>query len=166
MNTPCEVRTFRASDVAPANALTNWYIEHTAVHFAFAPAPDAEFAATWEKYRERYPWLAAEVNGAFAGYCKAGLWRERDAYSRTVEAGVYVVQTLHRRGVARALYAELFRRLRAGSFHTVIAGITLPNEASVRLHEAIGFEKVGVFRAVGRKFDAWHDVGFWQIDLE
>jgi phosphinothricin acetyltransferase len=69
------------------------------------------------------------------------------------------------RGVGRALYEALFERLRAGGFHVVVAGITLPNEASVRLHEAVGFRAVGVFPEVGHKFGRWHSVGFWQRTL-
>ncbi|MCK6456499.1 MAG: N-acetyltransferase family protein [Phycisphaerae bacterium] len=159
------VRDFAESDVAPANALTNHYIRHTAIHFAFAPATDAQFAEVWRAGRRCFPWLAAEIDGRFAGYCKAATWRDRDAYARTVESGIYVVPELQRRGVARRLYEALFERLRAARFRTVIAGVTLPNEASVRLHEAVGFQYVGVYRAVGCKFGAWHDVGFWQLDL-
>lgn len=159
------VRDFAAPDVAAANALTNHFIEHTSIHFGSAPARDEDFRALWEKGRERFPWLAAEVNGRFAGYCKAGTWRERDAYARTVEAGIYVTEDARGKGVGKALYHALFARLRAAGFRAVVAGVTLPNEASVRLHESCGFRKVGVFHAVGYKFGAWHDVGFWELDL-
>lgn len=159
------VRDFCEADVAPANALTNYYILHTAIHFGSSPAADQDFAAAWRAGAARFPWLAAEDQGRFAGYCKAGTWRERDAYRRTVETGIYVDPGVQRRGVGRALYAELLQRLGAAGFRTAVAGITLPNEASVRLHEAIGFRRVGVFEAVGYKFGTWHDVGFWQLDL-
>lgn len=165
MSPAATVRDFTGADVAPANALTNHYIERTAIHFGSAPAADADFRAAWEKGRARFPWLAAEVDGAFAGYCKAGTWRERDAYARTVEAGIYVTPEAQGRGVGRALYGALFERLRASGFRVVVAGITLPNDPSVRLHEAVGFRAVGVFHAVGHKFGAWHDVGFWELDL-
>lgn len=155
------VREFGAGDVAGANALTNLYIRETAVHFAYAEAADAEFLAAWEKSRGGYPWLAAEVDGAFAGYAKSGPWRERDAYRHTVETSVYIVPRFHRRGVGRALMAELLDRLGAAGFHMAVAGATLPNEGSAGLHEALGFERVGVFPEVGRKFDRWWDVGFW-----
>ncbi len=163
--TPALVRDFEARDVPPANALTNHFIVHTTTHFGAAPAADEDFEALWEKGRGRFPWLAAEVDGRFAGYAKAGVWRERDAYARTAEVGLYVADGLRGRGVGKGLYAELLGRLRAGGFHTVVAGVTLPNEASVRLHEAMGFTPVGVFREVGWKFGAWRDVGFWQLHL-
>jgi phosphinothricin acetyltransferase len=159
------VRAFSEADVAPANVLTNHYIVHTPIHFGLEPSTDEAFRALWEKGRARFPWLAAEVRGAFAGYCKAGSWRERAAYERTVETGIYVAEAHRGRGVGLALYDALFEALRAGGVHAVVAGITLPNEASVRLHERVGFTLVGVFREVGRKFDRWHDVGFWQRGL-
>lgn len=159
------VRDFAAGDVAPANELTNHYIRETPIHFGATPASDDEFAAHWERGRARFPWLAATLDGRFAGYCKAGVWRERDAYARTVETGIYVARDAQGRGVGRALYEALFARLRGAGFHAAVAGITLPNDPSVRLHEAVGFTRVGVFREVGRKFDAWHDVGFWQAML-
>jgi phosphinothricin acetyltransferase len=159
------VRAFEAQDVAPANALTNHFIAHTPIHFGLEVSTDEAFEALWRAGRERFPWLAAEVDGVFAGYCKAGLWRERAAYAHTVETGIYVAQSQRGRGVGVALYGALFEALSARGIHTVVAGITLPNEASVRLHERVGFSPVGVFREVGRKFDRWHDVGFWQRDL-
>ena len=161
------VRDFAQRDVAPANALTNWYIEHTAVHFDLDTSSDAAFEATWQQSGDQtYPWLTAEVQERFAGYAKAGLWRGRTAYGFTCETGVYVARGMEGKGVGRALYAELLPRLRALGFHAVVAGMTLPNAASIALHESVGFERIGVFREVGRKFDRWHDVGFWQLNLE
>jgi|CXWL01.1.fsa_nt_gi phosphinothricin acetyltransferase len=160
------VRTFNESDVPPANALTNHYINHTAVHFALSPATDQEFADVWRKGREKFPWLAIDHQGRFAGYAKAGIWRERDAYKYTVETGIYITQEAQGRGIGKVLYVELLKKLRDAGFHTAIGGLTMPNEASVRLHETLGFKKVGIYTAVGRKFDTWHDVGFWQIDLQ
>ena len=160
-----QVRDFDERDVAPACALTNWYIENTAIHFATTPATEAEFAQGWRAGSARHPWLAAELDGRFAGYAKAYTWRERAAYARTCETGLYVARDAHRRGVGRALYAELLARLTARGFHTAVAGISLPNDASVALHEALGFQKVGHFRECGWKFGRFHDVAFWQRPL-
>jgi phosphinothricin acetyltransferase len=154
---------FAERHVAAANRLTNRYIEQTAVHLALVPATDDAFRNVWISGRIRFPWLAAEVEGAFAGYAKAGVWREREAFGRTCEVGVYVEPAQQGRGVGRALYEGLLPRLREAGFHAVVAAITQPNEASVRLHEAVGFEKAGHFPEVGWKFEHWHDVGFWQL---
>jgi L-amino acid N-acyltransferase YncA len=162
---PVLVRDFCATDVSAANALTNHYIEHTAVHFGTRSERDEDFFAYWEKNSRRFPWLVAEIDGHFAGYCKAGMWRDRDAYARTVETGIYVTLEAQGRRVATVMYRALFQKLLVMDFHTVIAGIVLPNEPSVRLHESVGFRKVGVFGEVGYKFDRWHDVGFWQVRL-
>lgn len=159
------IRDFAARDVAPANALTNHFIEHTAIHFGSARATDDQFAETWRSGSARFPWLAAEADDRFLGYCKAGVWRDRDAYRHTVESGIYVVADSLRRGIGRALYLALFEKLRTAGIRVVVAGITLPNDPSVRLHEAVGFRPAGVFHAVGFKFGAWHDVGFWELDL-
>jgi phosphinothricin acetyltransferase len=159
------VRTFEARDVGPACRLTNHFIEKTAVHFGSTPASDEEFAAVWRAGCEKYPWLCAEIEGRFAGYAKAGVWRTREAYAPTAEVTVYIEPEFHRRGVGRALYAELLDRLRAAGFHSAVGGITLPNEGSVRLHQAMGFRHVGTFCEVGWKFEQWHDTDWWQVML-
>ena len=156
------IRMFEARDVGPACRLTNHFIEHTAVHFGLSPHSDAEFAAMCEEGRIKYPWLAAEVEGRFAGFAKAGMWRAREAYALTAEVTVYVESAFHRRGVGRALYADLLARLREAGYRTAVGGITLPNDASERLHESMGFRHVGTFREVGHKFDRWHDTSWWQ----
>ena len=159
------MRPFESSDVPAANALTNWYIEHTPVHFGLEPSADSAFEAMWERGSQNHPWLAAEVEGEFAGFAKAGVWREREAYQNTCETGIYVARGYEGMGVGTALYRDLLERLKVAGFHTVIGGMTLPNAASAALHERLGFVKVAHFERVGRKFDQWHDVGFWQLHL-
>lgn len=159
------IRDFSENDVAPANALTNHYIVNTVVHFAAAPATDAEFGAVWRDGRVKFPWLTIEVEGAFGGYAKGATWRSRDAYARTVETGIYISRRMQGLGVGKILYRALLEKLRDQGFRVAIGGITLPNDASVRLHEALGFSHAGTFHSVGFKFDQWHDVGFWELDL-
>lgn len=160
------IRDFEPGDVAAACALTNRFIEHTAVHFGVHPHSAQEFETMWLSGRATHPWLAAVADQTFAGYAKAGTWRTREAYALTAEVTVYIEPAFQRRGVGRALYGALLRRLREAGFHTAVGGVTLPNEGSVRLHESMGFRHVGTFRQVGRKFDAWHDTGWWQIMLD
>ncbi|GMV25457.1 MAG: phosphinothricin N-acetyltransferase [Phycisphaerae bacterium] len=159
------VRDFAQQDVGAANALTNHFIEHTTVHWGQTPAADAEFARLWRSGSKTHPWLVAELDGRFAGYAKASVWRERDAYSRTAETTVYVSLDKHRRGVGRILMQALLDRLRAAGFHAAVAGIALPNDPSIRLHEALGFTYVGTFHEVGWKFGRWLDAGFWELKL-
>lgn len=112
------------------------------------------------------PWLVCEHAGRLLGYAYASRHHERAAYRWSLDASVYVHAGLRRRGVAGALYESLFVLLRAQGFYAVHAGITLPNAASVSLHESFGFVAVGRYPAVGYKLGAWHDVGYWQLALQ
>ncbi len=159
------IRGVNPQDFDAVAALTNHFILHTSIHFGTEAVTAAELHESWEKTRATYPFLVAEVDGRFAGYAKAGVWRERAAYRWTPEAGIYIEEWTRGRGVGTMLYRALLDDLRARGFESVIGGITLPNEASVRLHERCGFVKVGHVLRAGYKFGAWHDVGFWQAVL-
>ena len=118
-----------------------------------------------EEMLPHYPWLVYERDGVVAGYAYATKHRVRAAYQWSVDTAVYVDEAHHRSGIGRGLYASLFAILAAQGFFNAYAGITLPNAGSVGLHEAVGFEPVGVYRKVGYKLGAWHDVGWWQLAL-
>lgn len=122
-------------------------------------APDAAEMA--RRMEAAHVWLVHERGG----YAYASPHRAREAYRLTVETSVYVAPEAQGQGVGRALYEALLGDLRDRGFAVALAGITLPNEASVALHEATGFAPVGVFRGIGWKFGAWHDVGWWQRRL-
>ncbi|HEY3594824.1 MAG TPA: arsinothricin resistance N-acetyltransferase ArsN1 family B [Polyangiaceae bacterium] len=111
------------------------------------------------------PWIVAEQDGVVLGYAYASKHHERAAYQWSVDVSVYIDRAHHRRGVGKALYTSLFAMLRMQGFYNAYAGITLPNPASVGLHESFGFQPVGVYHSVGFKFGAWHDVGWWQMAL-
>jgi phosphinothricin acetyltransferase len=111
------------------------------------------------------PWLVIEDDGAFAGYARAAPWKTRAAYRHTVESSVYVDALFQRRGHARRLYVALIDELRDRRVHAVLAGIALPNPASVALHESLGFVPSGTLPQVGRKFERWIDVGYWTLVL-
>jgi phosphinothricin acetyltransferase len=129
-------------------------------------APDAAaFAHRIAAYSATHAFLVAEQGGEVVGYAYACPYAEREAYRWSVEASVYIDAAHHGEGLGRALYTELFARLRAQGFQVVTAGITLPNPASVGLHESMGFELAGVVRQIGWKLGAWHDVGRWQLRL-
>ena len=117
------------------------------------------------RIRAAHIWLVAERDGQVVGYAYGGRHRDRAAYDRTAEVSAYVDRNVHRAGVGRRLYTELFERLKERGFRLLVAGITLPNDASVGIHEALGFEPVGVYKNVGFKNGQWWDVGWWQLDL-
>jgi phosphinothricin acetyltransferase len=147
-------------------AITNHYIRHTAVHFGAEDVAAEALRTLWRQHVELYPWLVTEQHGEVVGYAKAGEFRARAAYRWTTEAGIYLAPTHCGRGLGPPLYRRLIDVLRAQGFHTLIGGITLPNAGSVRLHERLGFRHWGTVAHAGRKFDAWHDVGFWQMLLQ
>jgi L-amino acid N-acyltransferase YncA len=129
-------------------------------------APDtAEIAARIAAISTTHPWLVAEEGGEVVGYAYACRHRERAAYRWTADVSVYIAAGQRGRGHGRSLYEALFERLREQRFQVACAGITLPNEASVALHERLGFVAVGVMRRIGWKQGAWRDVGWWQLEL-
>lgn len=129
-------------------------------------APDTpELAARIERYGGSHAWLVAEREGRVVGYAFATPFKERPAYRWSTNVSVYVAEEARGSGVGRALYGALFDRLRERGFRMAVAGITLPNEASVGLHESLGFELVGVNREIGWKQGAWRDVGWYQLEL-
>ena len=130
-----------------------------------APTAD-EMRHRIEYTLERFPWLVYERRGRVVGYAYAGEHSPRAAYRWSVAVSAYVHESERRRGVARALYTSLFAALVLQGFYNAYAGITLPNPASVGLHEALGFRPVGIYRGVGYKHGAWHDVGWWQLSLQ
>ena len=129
-------------------------------------APDADdFAERIERVSRTHPWLVAERDGKVTGFAYAAPHRARPAYRWTAETSVYVASGHQRAGVGRELYGGLVELLRRQGLHTALAGITLPNDPSVGLHSALGFEQAGLYRQIGYKAGAWRDVSWWQLDL-
>lgn len=160
------IRPVNERDFDHIAALSNRFIRDTHIHFGYHETTSAEQRAAWESARARFPFLVLEIDGRFAGYAKAGTWRAREAYDWTCETGIYLEDWARGRGLGRVLYAELLRILRAQGFRSAIGGIALPNDASVRLHESLGFQHVGTVPDAGFKHGQWHAVGFWQILLD
>ena len=119
-----------------------------------------------ETFDAGLPWLVARSDGNVAGYAYASEWNGRCAYRHTAEVTIYLAPDVLQRGIGTRLYRALFDELRQRSYHVAIAGISLPNEASVALHEKFGMEKVAHFSEVGYKFNRWIDVGYWQVKLD
>jgi L-amino acid N-acyltransferase YncA len=129
-------------------------------------APDGEeFARRIESVSAEYPWLVAEQDGVAAGYAYACRHRERAAYRWTCEVTIYLADGFRGRGIGKQLYRTLFDLLARQGLRTALAGITLPNDASVGLHESCGFQLVGIYRNIGYKAGQWRDVGWWQLEL-
>lgn len=152
-------------DAAACAAIYAPHVEGSAVSFE-EQAPDAEeMRRRIEHYGTGHAWLVAERGGQVVGYAYATAFNERPAYRWSAGVSVYVADGERGRGVGRALYEALFERLRERGFRKACAGITLPNEASVALHESLGFQQVGTNPEIGWKNGAWRDVGWWQLEL-
>lgn len=160
------IRLATAYDAPGIAAIYDPICRETPISFETeAPGPD-EMARRLEAVLVRLPWLVCVRGDEVLGYASAKPYNDRPAYQWTLEASIYVAEASRGQGVARALYTALFEIVTAQGYHAISAGITLPNEASVRLHAAFGFEPIGVFPAVGYKHGAWHDVGYWRRVLK
>ncbi len=141
------------------------YVENATYSFEAKPPDGAEMAGRIESVGAEHAWLVGEVDGRVAGFTYASPHRAREAYRWTCEVSVYIDPEHHRRGLGRALYQALFELLRRQGMHVALAGIALPNEASIGLHEAFGFQFVGVYREIAWKCGRWLDCGWWQLVL-
>lgn len=159
-----ETRPATSADAAAVAAIYNWYVEHTVITFEVDPVPAAEMAQRIEAVLAAHEWLVLERGSELLGYAYAGRFHARAAYCYTAESTIYLRHGLEGQGFGTPLYSELLRRILARGYRSLIGGIALPNEASVRLHEKLGFVKVGHLTRVGRKFEQWIDVGYWQLE--
>lgn len=159
------IRLATEDDAAACLAIYAPVVEATAISFELEPPSVPEMRGRIRSTLERTPWLVACDGSAVWGYAYAGTFRARPAYQWTTEATVYVHADHRGKGVGRALYTALLAALRAADYRSVVGGITLPNPASVALHEGLGFRPRGAIIAAGFKLGGWHDVGFWQIQL-
>ena len=155
----------RSADAAACAAIYAPYVRDTAISLEEDPPDAAAFARRIERITRTHPWLVAVDRGVVIGYAYGGPHHDRSAYRWAADAAVYMNPAHHRRGVGRQLYGALFGLLAKQGVQMVCAGVTLPNEASVGLHESLGFQPVGVYRRVAWKLGRWWDVGWWQLPL-
>lgn len=160
------LRLARADDAGQVAAIYAPHVRDSAISFEVEPPTVEAMRSRIAAYLEHAAWLVCERGGQIAGYAYASRHRERLAYQWDVEVSVYVHDAARRKGVGRALYIALFRLLALQGFVNAYAGITLPNPNSVGLHESLGFTPVGVYSGAGCKNGAWHDVGWWQLQLQ
>jgi L-amino acid N-acyltransferase YncA len=161
-----KIRRATAADAAAIASIYAPYVQASVVSFETEAPDEAEMRGRIEEGGDLYPWVAAcEDDGALIGYAYACPFRARPAYRFTVETTVYVADGAHRRGIGTLLYRTLLPVLEAQGFAQAIAAITIPNEASVILHERLGFQQIGTYERVGFKFREWRSVGLWQRGL-
>jgi phosphinothricin acetyltransferase len=160
------IRLATLEDAAAIAQIYAPYVTDTAISFETEVVSAAQIAERMQAYDNLYPWfVAAEAGDAVIGYAYATQFRTRAAYRFSVETSVYLEPSAQGRGLGTTLYRALLEQLIRQGFTQAIAGITLPNEASVRLHERVGFRLVGVYRDIGFKLGRWHDVGRYACPL-
>jgi L-amino acid N-acyltransferase YncA len=159
---PAAIRLASSVDAGQIARIYAPHVESAATSFETAVPTDSEMSQRIADTLIAYPWLVYEENAVVGGYAYATKHRVRAAYQWAVEVSVYVDEAFRRRRIAQALYRSLFRILAAQHYVVAYAGITLPNAASVALHESVDFEPIGVYRRIGYKLGAWHDVGWWE----
>lgn len=159
------IRDFRPADITALTELYNQYIAETTITFDLHPYTVEQRQATWMSHYSatgRYRLLVAESDGQVVGYATSSKFRTKAAYDTSVETSVYLHPAAQGQGIGSQLYSALFAALASEDVHRAYAGITLPNEPSIAVHQKFGFEQVGLFREVGRKFGRYWDVAWYE----
>jgi len=164
------VRDATEDDAEACAAIYAPYVTDTAVTFEYEPPSAAEMARRIAAARRTHAWVVLEDSvpdeeGRVVGYAYAGPYKQRAAYRWSCEVSVYLEAGRRGRGSGRLLYEALFTRLAERGYRTLVAAMTLPNDASEGLHAALGFEPVGTFRGVGWKHGRWRDVAYAQRSI-
>jgi L-amino acid N-acyltransferase YncA len=160
-----KVRDANEHDAEACAAIYAPYVTDTTITFEYEPPSAAEMARRIAAAQRAHAWLVLEDDGRVVGYAYAGPYKERAAYRWSSEVSVYLEMGRRRSGSGRLLYEALFERLAERGFRTLVAVMTLPNDASEGLHRAMGFEPIGTFRRVGWKHGQWRDVAWAQRSL-
>jgi len=159
------IRSAIPADGAAMADICNHYILNSVITFEGERVSTEQMQERLGQAQGHHPWLVYEDNGSIVGYAYASSRKSRHSYRRSVESTVYLRKDKTGKKLGTHLYGRLIELLRLAGFHAVIGGIALPNEASVGLHEKLGFTKVAHFKEVGWKFERWIDVGYWQLML-
>lgn len=160
-----QIRLAQVSDAEQILEIYAPYVEKTAITFETTVPTVREMAQRISMVLEDHPWIVIEKDRYILAYAYATKHRERAAYRWSADLSVYVKEDFHGKGFGKALYAVLLELLKYQGYHNIYAGICLPNEASVGLHESFGFKKVAHYHQVGYKMGVWHDVGWWELPL-
>ena len=161
-----QIRMAAEADAEQMLAIYAPVVRETTISFEYEPPSLAEFRERIRATLERMPWLVCDSGGQIAGYAYASPFRTRAGYGWACELTVYVHPEYHRCGIGRALYTSLFRCLALQGYCVAVATITIPNAASIALHESMGMRRIGTYENVGYKHGQWLDDGVWQIELQ
>jgi len=160
------VRLATVNDAQEVLDIYTPYVKNTVISFEAAVPSREEMETRIGRLIENNPWVVLEKDHEILGYAYASKHREREAYRWSVDASVYVKEGCHGKGIGKALYTSLFMILQYQGYYNAYAGICLPNEKSVGIHEHFGFRKIAHYSKVGYKLGDWHDVGWWELFLQ
>lgn len=160
------IRNISIRDAKQIVDIYNYYVLNSIVTFDEFPFSEKDFVERIKTISGQYPFIVFEENQQILGYAYANMFRQKPAYGKTVETTIYLKNDVQGKYIGTQLYTELLKILKEQNYHAIIGGLTLPNDASVRLHEKLGFKQVAHFKEVGFKFNTWLDVGFWELILD
>ena len=161
-----QIRMAAEADAEQMLAIYAPVVRETVISFEYEPPSLPEFRERIRTTLERMPWLVCDNDSEIAGYAYSSPFRTREGYRWACELTIYVHPGYHRCGIGRALYTSLFRCLALQGYCVAVATITIPNPASIALHESMGMRRVGTYEKVGYKHGQWLDDGVWQIELQ
>jgi phosphinothricin acetyltransferase len=156
------IRNYQENDLQAIVDILNYYVKNDVCIFQMESYKLEEIEKKYQSILPDYPLFVAEQDGKVVGFTYGARWRDKPAYAKSVETTIYVHPDYKQSGIGKPLYEKLIVSLTDMDFHLLVAGMTMPNIGSQKLHEKMGFEKVGEFKDAGMKFGRWHSVGFWQ----
>lgn len=157
-----QIRFVQESDAAAIAEIYRPYVENTSISFEYDAPSSEEFLQRIRSTTAEFPWIVCLSDNEIIGYAYAIPHRNRTAYQWSADVTIYFSETFHRKGIAKITYETLFSILKLQGIHTLLAGITIPNEKSVGFHTALGFELLGTYQNIGFKFGKWHDTQWYQ----
>lgn len=160
------IRSYQPKDLHAIVDILNYYVKNDVCIFQMEPYPLTEIENKFKEILPTYPIFIVEKQGTIVGFAYGARWRDKPAYAQSVETTIYIHPEYKHTGIGEPLYRQLITTLSKMNFHLLVAGMTMPNGGSEKLHIKLGFEKVGEFKDAGMKFGQWHNVGFWQKILE
>ncbi|APY09974.1 phosphinothricin acetyltransferase [Seonamhaeicola sp. S2-3] len=159
------VRSFKTEDTQQLLDIYNYYVVNSVATFDTEPVAFEVYSEKLHRINKAYPLIVFEEDNTILGFAYGSKFRPKPAYNGTVEATVYVKHTAHGKQIGTILYTKLLSLLKQQNFHSVMGVLTIPNDASVKLHEKFGFKQVAELKEVGFKFGKWQNVGFWQLNF-
>lgn len=156
------IRLVRISDAKDIVDIYNYYILNTNITFEEEEVTIKEMEDRIREKIKSHPWIVYEEDNKVIGYAYLSQWHNRSAYKFSSESSIYLDINSRGKKIGIKLYEELLRVAKEYNIHTIVAGITIPNDASIGIHEKLGFEKIAEFKEIGFKDNQWLNVGYWQ----